>query len=98
MNQIEGERIGSSHENVEEVDVDDEGIGWGHCLRVKVRMDLRKSIARGRTTMIKGMEYWILLKYEKLPKVYFMCGCIIHNTQACKQQNNSGTQGDQYSS
>lgn len=44
MNQYVGEKIRGSL-GIVVVDVDEEVIGWGHYLRVKVIMDLEKSIA-----------------------------------------------------
>lgn len=79
MTRICGEKIGKSLGEVEEVDVDEdieEDIGWGRRLRVKVRLDLKKPIARGRS-ITKGTKYWIPVLYEKLSHVNFTCGCII---------------------
>jgi hypothetical protein len=40
MSLVVGNQIGSSMGQVLEVDVDDGGMGWGECLRVKVLLDL----------------------------------------------------------
>lgn len=69
MNGSDGKKIENTLEKVEAVNVHDNNIGWGHSLRVKVKMDLTNPIACGRTIMIKGMKQWILKKYEKLPRV-----------------------------
>jgi hypothetical protein len=47
MNLNIGHQIGSSMGHVEEVDVDDGGMGWGESLRVKVTLDLQKPLMRG---------------------------------------------------
>jgi hypothetical protein len=43
MSLIIGNQIGSSMGQVLEVDVDEGGMGWGECLRVKVLLDLKKN-------------------------------------------------------
>jgi hypothetical protein len=48
MNLNIGHQIGSSIGHVEEVDVDDGGMGWGESLRVKVTLDLHKPLMRRR--------------------------------------------------
>lgn len=84
MNQNCGQKIGATLIVVEEVDVDaDDGVGWGNSLRVKVQMGFTKSIARGRKITIKGHLHWIIVKYEKLGRVCFLCGCVIHLSKQC---------------
>lgn len=73
MNRDTGERVGNSKGRVEEVEVDDYGIGWGQFLRVEVEMDLKKAIARWRTIKVNGSRVWIHLKYEKLLRLCFTC-------------------------
>lgn len=96
MNKKCGEQIGKTLGMVEQVDVNEHDVGWGQSLRVKVRMDLMKPVARGKTVTIKGTKYWIPFKYEKLPRVCFKCGCIIHDAAACRQSENQGGHGDQF--
>jgi hypothetical protein len=43
-----GNQIGSSMGHVEEVDTDDDGVGWGQLLRVKIWVDLTKPLPRGQ--------------------------------------------------
>jgi hypothetical protein len=40
-------QMGSLMGHVEEVDTNDNGVGWGQFLRVKIRVDLRKPLPRG---------------------------------------------------
>lgn len=42
-----GNQIENSIGEVEEVDVQDDKVGWGNCLRVKISLDLQKWLARG---------------------------------------------------
>lgn len=47
-----GVHVGNSVGRVLEVDVDDDGVGWGKYLRVKVEIKLHKALARGRIIMV----------------------------------------------
>lgn len=85
-----GKQIGDSVGQCLEVDVEDHGIKWGKCLRIKVEMPLCKVIARGRFINIQGKKLWVHFQYEKLPKIYFKCGWILHRENGC-----SSTKGDQ---
>lgn len=54
-----GERLGSSLGVVEEVEVDEDDVGWGRFLRVKILLNLKKPLARGRTITLQGLKTWI---------------------------------------
>lgn len=49
-----GFQIGASLGTVEEVDTDEEGIGWGEYLRVRIRINVRKPLLRGKTIKVEG--------------------------------------------
>lgn len=78
------QKIGNTIGTVEEVDVGDDDVSWENNLRAKVTMDLTKLIARGRTITIKGVKHWIPVRYEKLPRVCFTRGYIVHNPKLYK--------------
>ena len=42
-----GMQVGSTVGEVEDIDILDDGVGWGEYLRVKIRIDLSKPLARG---------------------------------------------------
>ncbi|XP_041019827.1 uncharacterized protein LOC121261463 [Juglans microcarpa x Juglans regia] len=75
--------IGGTIGKVEEVDTKEDGVGWGKFLRVCINIELMKPLARGRTITMKGEKLWIPVKYEKLPRFCFECGCLIHGPQGC---------------
>lgn len=56
----------------------DDGSRWGGYLRVLIDVDLYKPLARGRTINVGGDKLWIPIRYKKLPRFYFSCGCIAH--------------------
>jgi hypothetical protein len=66
-----GRRIGASMGNVEAVDTDSKGIGWGEFLRVKIQVDITKPLQRGRKINIEGNSIWIRFQYKRLPKFCF---------------------------
>lgn len=90
MTRCMGELIGNSIGKVWDVDVQEDNMAWGRCLRVKVECDLMKKVARGRTIMYEGKSMWIPFKYEKLPKICFKCGCMTHGKLGCQGGDNQG--------
>lgn len=92
MNEGRGKLFGESIGKVDEVDVKGDGSGWGKCLRVSIEMDLTKPLARGRTICVKGEKLWISLRYEKLLRICFDCGCIVHGNQGCKGETKGHNQ------
>jgi hypothetical protein len=48
MSAAMGHQIGKSVGIVEDVETEDDGVGWGTYLRVKIRLDIAKPLARGR--------------------------------------------------
>ncbi|XP_059431635.1 uncharacterized protein At4g02000-like [Corylus avellana] len=88
MNQTTGRRIGSTVGEVEMVDTEADGIGWGEFLRVKIVVDLAKPLARGRMLKVKGKSKWIAFQYERLPKLCFHCGIINHEKTGCPFKSN----------
>jgi hypothetical protein len=71
MYQTVGWQIGASVGVVEEVDVDEDGVGWGEYLRVRILLDLSKPLSRGRVLKLKGKYIWVPFQYEKIPNFSF---------------------------
>jgi hypothetical protein len=83
MSEEMGVRIGSSVGKVEEVEVDEDGVGWGEYLRVRIILDLTKPISRGRFLQIRDKAHWVSFKYEKIPRFCFKCGTVRHGRRGC---------------
>lgn len=64
---------------VEEVDVDEDGIGWGPFLQVRVWIDITKPLLKGNIILIDNSPCWVPFKYERLPNFCFKC--VIINMQ-----------------
>lgn len=83
-----GRMLGASAGEVEVVDTDGKGVGWGEYLRVKIWMDLSKPLAWGRMLKLQGKTSWIPFQYERLPKFCFHCGVIMHGQMGCPGRSN----------
>ncbi len=75
--------IGATLGAVGDVDVMEDGVGWGRFLDIRVHLDLTKPLNRGRTLNLNGKSVWVTFKYEKLPQFCYMCGRIFHAQQSC---------------
>ena len=67
MCQKVGYQLGATVRDVEDVETNEEGFGWGEFLRVWIKLDLSKPIPRGRKLKIQGETIWVNFKYERLP-------------------------------
>lgn len=83
MTRCIGEQVGKMISDIVEVDVDDNGIGWGPYYRVRVQLDIIKPLLRGSLVNIEGNKTWLTFKYERLPNFYFKCGIIKHRESVC---------------
>lgn len=54
------EQIGSKIGVVEEVEVDEDGIGWDPYLRAKAAVNITKPLMRGILLNLQGNTYWIV--------------------------------------
>lgn len=82
-----GIKLGGSLRQVEEVDTDCNGIGWGEFLRVKIMIDLYKPLSRGRMLKFDGKTTLIGFKYERLPTYCYHCGVICHGIEGCLKRS-----------
>lgn len=83
MNKECGEQIGGSLGKIVEMDLPEDGIGWGPYLRAKIDISRTNPLARGRTICVHGERVWIPIKYEKLPRICFDYGFIAHGPEGC---------------
>ncbi|XP_059455041.1 uncharacterized protein LOC132185261 [Corylus avellana] len=89
-----GLQIGASLGSVEEVDTDEEGIGWGEYLRVRIKLDLKRPLLRGKTLKVEGRVVKVVFQYEKLPRYCFHCGCISHGRAGCQSPKRALMKGE----
>jgi hypothetical protein len=89
MSRAVGTKIGESLGKLEDVDLAGDGAGWGRCLRLRVHIDLTKPLERGRALHLDGQSYWVMFKYEKLPRFCFFCGRVVHGRLGCPVRRDS---------
>jgi hypothetical protein len=87
MGRATGERLGSHVGEVEEVETNDEGVGWGESLRVRVKINIFKPLLRGRMLKARDKTHWVEFKYEKIHRFCFSCGAICHGETGCPRRN-----------
>lgn len=92
MGKAMGERLGSLLGEVEEVDTNELGVGWGEYLRVRVKLNLMKPLLRGRKLKVKDKTHWIAFQYEKITILCFTCGTICHGELGCPKRNSRRNQ------
>jgi hypothetical protein len=78
MNMEIGKQIGAAIGEVEMIDTDEEGVGWGEFLRARIKLDITKPLLRGRRMKLGGNSIWARFQYEQLPYFCFECGVIKH--------------------
>jgi hypothetical protein len=87
-----GERVGGTLGTVVDVDIPENGVGWGPFLRVRINMDITKPVQRGRLVTFKELgKMWVLFKYERLPWLCFHCGVIGHLERDCVSSNQTSS-------
>ena len=89
-----GHQIGSTMGFVEEVEIDENGMGWGQYLQARTSIDLTKPLSRGRWLNVMGKQVWIWFQYEWIPRFCFNCGVVLHRKSRCLKKANSHFQGE----
>jgi hypothetical protein len=83
MNREVGECVGGILGSVLLVDTDENGVGWGKSLRVRVQLDVSQPLLRGKKIRLGGQSLWIYFKYERLPMFCYGCGRLWHGGGGC---------------
>lgn len=85
LNEEMGRTIGNKVVEFMEVETEDDGSAVGSFLRIKVRLDVRKPLARGVLVEDeeKGREMWCSFQYEFLPNFCYICGRLGHVDKDC---------------
>ncbi|XP_075659849.1 uncharacterized protein At4g02000-like [Castanea sativa] len=92
-----GRAMGTKLGEVLEIDVQESGVHWGTCLRVKVRLDVTKKLVRGKKITVEGGKCrWVSFKYKRLPNFCYWCGLLNHALKECpeKGEENNRAEGE----
>lgn len=58
--------------------------GWRECMRIRIKIDVRKPLKRRKKIMRKnGTEVIVNCKYERLREFCFTCGLVSHTDRYC---------------
>lgn len=94
MNKAAGEEIGAMIGEVLMVDAEEDGMAFGECLRIKIRLDVCKPLMHGVMIDLGDEEeerkLWCPLSYEFLSDFCYTCGLIGHTDQLCETQLKKG--------
>ena len=92
-----GEDIGRGIGRLVEVDVPENGLGWGKYLRIKAEIDITQPLLWGKILSTAedndgGSQFWVDFKYEHLPIFCYRCGIIGHSSSDCvaTRRSNAG--------
>ncbi|XP_042972731.1 uncharacterized protein LOC122304523 [Carya illinoinensis] len=77
------------------VDAEVDARAWGHCLRVRVAVDLHKPLLKGKWMLFEDQEHWISFKYERLHNFCFHCGILYHKGKNCNSIRHEQQKEDQ---
>lgn len=56
----------------------------GNFMRVRVEVDITKSLCRGRKISCDHLgEGWTVFMYERLPNICYWCGLVSHDDKDC---------------
>lgn len=83
-NEFIGHIVGASLGRVENVDLDAREIEWGEFMRVRVCIDIIKSLLRRKRLNIGPKNLvWISFTYERFPDICFCYGVLGHSHHNC---------------
>ncbi len=77
--------IGRTLGVVEQVEGIEDGRVNSDFMRLRVNIDIRQPLCRGRKVGTAGGEvHWVSFKYERLTNFCYWCGLITHGEQDCE--------------
>ncbi|XVE96221.1 hypothetical protein REPUB_Repub02eG0203000 [Reevesia pubescens] len=99
MNEKVGIMLEESLGDIEEVETSNGRVAWGRFLRVRVKVNVHKPFKMcGRISIAGHDKIMVYYKYERLPDLCYVCGCLDHHEMECTKvvemrmkQGNDGT-------
>lgn len=86
MSESVGQQLGNFFGEFLEYDHKNNASLWRECMRIKVRLDVRKPLKRKKKIIKKnGSEVVVSCKYERLGDFCFTCGILTHTERYCRK-------------
>lgn len=93
MTEVVGKQLGNFFGEFLEYDHKNNTSIWRDCMRVKVKLDVRKPLKRKKKiTRRNGSEVIVSCKYERLGEFCFTCGIMTHTERYCSHFLNRETE------
>lgn len=98
MSEVVGQQLGNFFGSFVAYDPKNNSSIWRDCMRIKIRLDVRKPLKRKKKIKRKnGTEFIVTCKYERLGDFCFACGLVTHTERFCRRSidnRNSGSAKD----
>lgn len=89
-----GKQLGNFFGEFLEYDTKNSTPIWRECMRVRIRLDVRKPIKRKKKIVKKDdQEFSIDCKYERLGEFCFVCGMVSHTDRFRRSTLDQGAEG-----
>lgn len=86
MSEEVGKQLGNFFGEFLEYDHKNNTSIWRECMRIKVRLDVRKPLKRRKKILKRnGTEVIVSCKYERLGDFCFTCGIMSHTERYCRK-------------
>lgn len=86
MTEAVGKHLGNFIGSFVDYDPANNSCVWRAYMRIRVLVDVRQPLKKERKVRVAGAEWTVVkFRYEKLPNLCFICGCIGHTEQACEE-------------
>lgn len=86
MTEVVGQQLGNFFGEFLEYDPKNNTSIWRECMRVRINVDVRKSLRRKKKIVKKdGTEIIVNCKYERLGDFFFSCGMVTHTERFCRR-------------
>lgn len=86
MTEAVGKQLGNFFGEFIEYDSKNNTSIWRECMRVRIRLDVRKPLKRKKKIVKKdGSEFTVTCKYERLGEFCFLCGLVSHTDRFCRK-------------
>lgn len=86
MSEVVGQQLGNSFGSFVAYDPKNNISIWRDCMRIKIRLDVRKPLKRKKKIKRKNdTEFIVTCKYERLCDFCFACGLVTHTERFCRR-------------